>query len=97
MTHLFREPLVVLESDAFYTYSQIGGSNKVIPVDSKFVQGKAPYDQYLTSSMKKLWFPTIKNQMETLNAIVSCGPYMPKTSKTEQTVPGIETILFISL
>nr|UHK06422.1 MAG: ORF1 [Torque teno midi virus] len=77
-TTFLESHLVVLESDAFYTYSQIGGSNKVIPIDPKFVQGKAPYDQYLTSSMKKLWFPTIKNQMETLNAIVSCGPYMPK-------------------
>lgn len=39
---------VVLQSPAIYPYAQIGAKNFFIPIDETMVNGKAPYDEYLT-------------------------------------------------
>nr|QJQ71580.1 hypothetical protein [Torque teno midi virus] len=69
---------VMIKSKAILPYSQIGAYGYYLPLDQTFINGKAPYDEYLTTTMKAKWFPTVKNQMETLNAFVNCGPYIPK-------------------
>ena len=47
-------------------------------VDLKFTQGKNSNDSYLTYSDKKFWYPTVFRQLDTINAIVETGPYVPK-------------------
>nr|UHK04934.1 MAG: ORF1 [Torque teno midi virus] len=47
-------------------------------VDYNFTIGKNPKDSYLTYTDKKLWYPTVWRQLQTINAIVECGPYVPK-------------------
>lgn len=55
------------------------GINQVfIPVDYNFVQGKGPYDSLLTEWDKNHWFPLLKHQLETINSIVTTGPFIPK-------------------
>nr|UHM26369.1 MAG: ORF1 [Torque teno midi virus] len=47
-------------------------------IDQSFLNGNMPYDEYLDENKKKFWFPTIKKQVETINTIVSLGPFIPK-------------------
>lgn len=47
-------------------------------VDQKFTVGKNSHDSYLTYTDKKLWYPTVWRQTDTINSIVECGPYIPK-------------------
>nr|UHM26381.1 MAG: ORF1 [Torque teno midi virus] len=47
-------------------------------IDQSFLNGNMPYDEYLSDNNKRLWFPTIKRQLETINIIVTLGPYIPK-------------------
>nr|UHK06508.1 MAG: ORF1 [Torque teno midi virus] len=55
------------------------GINQVfIPVDYNFVSGKGPYDSLIGDWDKRHWFPLIKHQFETINSIVSTGPFIPK-------------------
>lgn len=49
-----------------------------IPIDRNFYLGKAPFDEYLTPQMQQKWFPCVKYQQETINAIVCSGPFTPK-------------------
>nr|UHK06074.1 MAG: ORF1 [Torque teno midi virus] len=47
-------------------------------VDWSFIQGKTPWDETLTTQMESQWYPTLAKQMQVINDIVECGPYMPK-------------------
>lgn len=47
-------------------------------VDLSFIQGKMPFDEQLTLQESENWYPTVKKQIQTMNAIVECGPYVPK-------------------
>nr|UHK04520.1 MAG: ORF1 [Torque teno midi virus] len=75
---------VVLQSPAIYPYAQIGVKNFFIPIDETMVNGKAPYDEYLTKKMKQFWYPSVQHQIQTLNAIVTAGPYIPKLANTKE-------------
>nr|UHK07357.1 MAG: ORF1 [Torque teno midi virus] len=76
--------VVALQSPALLPYSQLGAqTNIIVPLDSKMPQGKAPYDEDVTQSMKANWFPTVYNQLEILNTIVESGPLVPKYSQTK--------------
>nr|UHM25932.1 MAG: ORF1 [Torque teno midi virus] len=69
---------IVLQSAAIYPAPQVGADTYYIPIDRNFWLGQEPYQQYLTSTDKSLWYPTIKHQVETLNEIAKSGPYVPK-------------------
>nr|UHK04409.1 MAG: ORF1 [Torque teno midi virus] len=69
---------LVIQSPAIYIYKTSQTVPLFIPVDDSFIKGRAPYEEYLTDTMKVNWYPTFKHQMETLNAIVTTGPYVPK-------------------
>nr|UHM26098.1 MAG: ORF1 [Torque teno midi virus] len=73
---------MVLKSPAFFPKPQIGAGDYYIPVDEELVQGKLPYDEYITKSMKAAWYPTLKNQMKILNLIACTGPFVPKYDQT---------------
>nr|UHK03833.1 MAG: ORF1 [Torque teno midi virus] len=75
---------VVIVSQYIYPLPQIGANTYYIPVSQNFVNGNAPYNEYLTSTMKANWFPTVQHQIEILNAIVECGPYVPKYSQDRE-------------
>nr|UHK03736.1 MAG: ORF1 [Torque teno midi virus] len=49
-----------------------------VPIDTTFIQGKAPYGAPLFEAEKKKWFPTLKNQQESINAFVKSGPFIPR-------------------
>lgn len=72
---------VVLECPAIYIYQTSQTKPQIIPLDSTFINGQPPYGEYLLESMKTNWYPTFKHQVETINAIVETGPYIPKLSQ----------------
>nr|UHK04911.1 MAG: ORF1 [Torque teno midi virus] len=47
-------------------------------IDYSFMQGKNANDTYLTTLDKQNWYPTAWHQIESINAIVKCGPMIPK-------------------
>nr|UHK06780.1 MAG: ORF1 [Torque teno midi virus] len=73
-----RSYIVILQSPAIFPFKDIGTKNYHIPIDSSFIQGKGPYSQPPTDQQRKLWFPTLENQLESINYIVQTGPYIPK-------------------
>nr|UHK05734.1 MAG: ORF1 [Torque teno midi virus] len=55
-------------------------------IDKPFLDGKYPYDTPITNTEKTLWYPTTDWQLQTINAICSAGPYVPKLdNQTEGT------------
>lgn len=79
-----RTHCVVLVSKALQVQSTGTTNPYILPIDLKFVNGRPPYEEYLTSSMKTSWMPSVYYQMETLNAIAECGPFVPKYSETKR-------------
>lgn len=54
-------------------------TQEIFPLlDLSFIQGKMPYDEQLTLQEQNNWYPTVKKQLQIINAIVECGPYIPK-------------------
>nr|UHK07491.1 MAG: ORF1 [Torque teno midi virus] len=66
---------------AFYKYSQVGAEGPIVPIDTTFVNGQAPYKEDLTDAMKIHWAPNVYNQLEILNTLVESGPLVPKYSQ----------------
>lgn len=76
--------IVVLQSPYIFPFKDIGTRNYHIPIDRSFIDGKGPYNQPATTEQKKLWFPTLENQLESINYIVESGPYIPKYSNERE-------------
>lgn len=57
---------------------QPGTPQVFMPIDKTFINGQLPYGRFNIFTGNEKWFPTVANQVETINAIVQCGPYMPK-------------------
>nr|UHM26941.1 MAG: ORF1 [Torque teno midi virus] len=49
-------------------------------VDISFIKGQMPWDQLLTDTDKKLWYPTALKQQQIINTFIESGPYIPKYS-----------------
>nr|UHK05399.1 MAG: ORF1 [Torque teno midi virus] len=47
-------------------------------VDRVFTEGKMPFDEALTTSIARLWYPKASMQTTTINAIVESGPFIPR-------------------
>nr|UHM26191.1 MAG: ORF1 [Torque teno midi virus] len=47
-------------------------------IDLDFIQGKLPFEETITTQKKALWYPNVENQVNTVSALVQCGPYVPK-------------------
>nr|UHM26193.1 MAG: ORF1 [Torque teno midi virus] len=47
-------------------------------IDLDFIQGKLPYEEFITTQKKALWYPNVENQVQTVSALVQSGPYIPK-------------------
>nr|UHK04171.1 MAG: ORF1 [Torque teno midi virus] len=79
--NLLQSSLVVLVSDAIYTQNMIGGGKYWAPIDLTYIEGKKPFDQYITTAEKNRWCPNYTWQLQTLNAIVESGPFVPQYSE----------------
>lgn len=66
-----------------FIYKSTGAQTRdYIPfIDMSFVQGNNQNNSPVTYTEDKLWYPTAWRQIETINAIVECGPYVPKYSQ----------------
>nr|UHM26538.1 MAG: ORF1 [Torque teno midi virus] len=73
--------IVCIYSPAIYPFKP---REPHIIIDDNFIKGRAPYAQDLTAQMKKLWFPKLLHQQQSINAIVECGPYIPKYSSDRE-------------
>nr|UHM26984.1 MAG: ORF1 [Torque teno midi virus] len=49
-------------------------------LDISFIKGEMPWDQLLTDTQKKLWYPTALKQQQIINTFIESGPYVPKYS-----------------
>nr|UHK07126.1 MAG: ORF1 [Torque teno midi virus] len=74
--------IMAVKSPAIEPAPQIGTQDWYMPIDKSFIEGKGPFNSYVTLSTRSKWFPTVKNQLQTLNTFVECGPYIPKYSET---------------
>lgn len=76
--------VVVIVSKAIYCYPQVGSCTRYCPLDFEYLQGKLPYDQTLTEKQKTYWYPSMRWQKKTLNAIVESGPFVPQYSEDKK-------------
>nr|UHK03746.1 MAG: ORF1 [Torque teno midi virus] len=70
--------ILVFESKYIIPYASHATHYYWVPIDSTFIKGQNPYNAPLYEADKAKWFPTLKNQQESINAIVKCGPYIPR-------------------
>ncbi len=76
--------VLAMQSPALLPYSQPGAEkNIIVPLDNNMPNGKAPYDEDITQSMRANWTPNVYNQLQVLNTIVESGPLVPKYSQTK--------------
>nr|UHK04703.1 MAG: ORF1 [Torque teno midi virus] len=75
---------VMLKSPALLPHPQPSGSQTILPIDKAFIEGKTAFSQPPTVSQKAKWYPTMLNQINTLNDIVKAGPFIPKFSYGEK-------------
>lgn len=61
-----------------YLEPAVSTSKLYIPIDVSFINGKGPYDSYVTSYRKENWYPTLNAQLKTINNLVQAGPFVPK-------------------
>lgn len=72
--------MFVVESPAIHPISQTS-QQRIYPfVDIDFIQGKLPFDEYLSANEKKLWYPKARHQTVTINALVESGPFIQRYS-----------------
>nr|UHK03808.1 MAG: ORF1 [Torque teno midi virus] len=70
--------LVVLQSESIYCYNMVGACTTWAPIDQPYIDGKQPYDLPIKEADKTKWYPNYKWQLQTLNAIVESGPFIPQ-------------------
>nr|UHK04187.1 MAG: ORF1 [Torque teno midi virus] len=80
---VFKSHMFVVKSPSIYKLQTTVTKDYYPIVDSDFIYGKLPYDEYISEEAKKKWYPTAMNQMVTINNIVECGPYIPKLNNTK--------------
>nr|UHS18341.1 MAG: hypothetical protein [Gammatorquevirus sp.] len=47
-------------------------------IDWDFINGVLPWEEYITPQISAAWYPKARFQTTTINAIVECGPFVPK-------------------
>ncbi len=72
-THMF-----IVKCKALKPISQPSAQSYYPIIDRAFVDGKWPFDEYVTEQERTLWYPTAEHQTQTINSIVKSGPYVPK-------------------
>lgn len=75
---LFTTHMFVVKCPALKRLSTTITSDYYPFIDPDFMNGKLPYDEYLSDNEKKLWYPTAAKQVVTINSFVQCGPFIPR-------------------
>lgn len=70
--------VLLIESKYVLPFSSHGTGNYWLPLDTTFIKGQNPYGAPVFEQQKKKWFPRVKHQLETINAFVKAGPYIPR-------------------
>ena len=70
--------VLLIESKYVLPFSSHGTGNYWLPLDTTFIKGQNPYGAPVFEQQKKNWFPRVKHQLETINAFVKAGPYIPR-------------------
>lgn len=70
--------MFVVQSDSIKPISQNTAQKRYAFLDPSFVKGTLPWEEYVSENVKKFWYPKALFQTETINAIIECGPYIPK-------------------
>lgn len=73
LTHMF-----VVKSPALRPISQTTEQKYYPIINPDFAYGKLPYDEYISTNIKKKWYPTAEQQDVVINDIVKTGPFVPK-------------------
>lgn len=74
----FETYIVCMESPALKISSRPVSNTIVVPLDQEFVNGKWPFDEPITHKEYIQWWPNVYHQLNILNQIACCGPYVPK-------------------
>nr|UHK05378.1 MAG: ORF1 [Torque teno midi virus] len=70
--------MFILESPAIHPISQTSKQTIFPFVDLQFIQGKLPFDEYLSENIKKFWYPKATFQTVTINSLVESGPFIQR-------------------
>lgn len=81
-TDFFISYTLCMESPAIDVSSTAGATNLIIPIDTTFTQGKPPFGQDLRQYDTTHWYPSVYNQTEVINNLVTVGPWIPKYNQT---------------
>nr|UHM26715.1 MAG: ORF1 [Torque teno midi virus] len=82
---------VCLESPAIDISNTAEPTKTIIPIDSTFTQGKPPFGQDLRQYDITHWYPSVYNQTEVINSLVTVGPYVPKYNQTRNSTWELHT------
>ncbi len=74
----FETYIVCMKSPSLSISSQPVTDTIVVPIDAEFRNGKWPFDEPITHGEHVHWWPNVYHQLNILNQIVCCGPYIPK-------------------
>lgn len=66
--------LLVIQSKWIRSAKEHSSSTIYAPIDESFINGNSQYNSTVVPQQKTKWFPTLKNQLESINNIVKCGP-----------------------
>nr|UHK06913.1 MAG: ORF1 [Torque teno midi virus] len=78
--NIMKSYMFVVKCKAIKPLTQTTAQNYYPILDADFVFGKLPWDEYLSTEIKKFWYPTGERQETIINAIVESGPFVPKLS-----------------
>jgi len=79
---IFMHKMFVVKSKAIRPITQATQQTYYPLIDRDFMEGKLPFDEYLSDNEKLRWYPTAEKQTSTINAIIECGPLIPKLSQS---------------
>nr|UHK06974.1 MAG: ORF1 [Torque teno midi virus] len=78
--NIFKSYMFVVKCPALKPITQTTAQVYYPILDADFVYGNKPWDEFISETDKKLWYPTAEKQQQIINAIVESGPYMPRLS-----------------
>nr|UHK04605.1 MAG: ORF1 [Torque teno midi virus] len=82
----FEHYMFVVQSEAIKPISQNTAQKRYAFLDTSFISGKLPWDEYLSKNIAAKWYPKALFQQEMINNFVECGPFIPKLGNiTEST------------
>ncbi len=76
--------MLVVKSPALHMVGGTSTRGYYPLIDKNFVDGKAPWLEYLDKNMKAKWWPKCRYQQMSVNDIVEAGPFVPKLNNDRE-------------